>query len=75
MKGIEKKELETKRAKLVEDIADLEIIEKENSKKIHIAIAEKSKLKIEIVTAKNKLVQLDALIAECKELKAAHIKV
>ena len=68
VEGISKKDLEKRRDQLVTAIHDSEVAEKENSGKIHEAIAEKSKLKIKIVDAKNQLVQLDELIASCKEL-------
>jgi len=67
VEGISKKDLEKKREELVKVISESEVAEKENSGKMHQAIAEKNKLKIQIVDSKNQLVQLDELITSCKE--------
>ena len=67
VEGILKKDLEKKREELVKVISESEVAEKENSGKMHQAIAEKNKLKIQIVDSKNQLVQLDELITSCKE--------
>jgi len=69
MEGLEKKELQDKRAQLIIDIAKMEREEKEVSGKMHKAIADKSRLKTQIISTKNYLIQLDALIVGCKELK------
>jgi len=69
MEGLEKKDLQAKRDKIVADIADYETQEKTNSGLIHVATAEKAKLKADIIKAKNVLATIDQLIGECKELK------
>ena len=75
MEGLEKKDLEAKRSKLVMTIAELIISEKAASERMHQAISEKIQLKSKIIGSKNYLVQLDVLISECAELKLTGVVV
>jgi len=68
VKGIEKKELEAKKAELAAEIDSLEIEEKTQSTLVHGATAEKSRLKAEIIYKKSQLKEYDKLINASHEI-------
>lgn len=69
MIGITKDELIKKKEDIVKEINEIEEEEKENSKAIHQAMADKFLLKGKIMERKNKLAMVELLILESKELK------
>jgi len=65
--GIDKKELEKKKASLDQKIRELERAEIENTAMFHKATAEKYRLRKDITEAKQERLRIIALIEECKE--------
>lgn len=70
MKGITETDLVAERDKAVIDIEALELEEKQQSSLAHTALAEKSRLKAEVVKAKNRLAVYDEVLGKVTELKA-----